>query len=216
MESINYLEKLIIYVVVVLYLIMSAQGIRAFFWYWFDSLALVTSVDKTRYSRLKMAHPRIRQKWRELMVRQAQELKADHIGFWMLHLKKGEMYVSMLGEYSDNKKIQSLRSYGQRYKVSNIPDLMAAANAGAPFVYSPAAYADQAGDRKMDAVSFDFFTSSLIIPYKKRGKLYFILAASWIGRDISEAHASGSLAPQLREVGRINDNIHTLLKHLDS
>jgi hypothetical protein len=214
MENENYFgfwEKAIVYLIALVYLIVSAQGARAFLYYWFDSLMLVASIDKTRYSRLKMARPNIKKSWRDLMVRQAQETKADHIGFWLVHTNKNKLYISMAGEYSDSQKLAGMRLHGQKYELKEIQELFAAANTLDSFVYA----ANPASSRRMDAVTSEFFKSSLVLPFKEGNKLYFITVASWVCKDVANDYESGKMAPAIEETKALNRRIHNLIKNIN-
>lgn len=206
----KWLQVLVV-VSTVLTVIITSNNLKTMLYYWADSLTLMMTSHTLRYSKFKMARASVRRLWRDLMVRQCQEMKADHIGFWMMYSRNRKLYVSMVGEYRDSKKLAALRQFGQELPIQEIPYLVEAMNTMESFVYHPG----KGGNTKMDLLTAEFFRSSLCIPFKYNKKVYFTAVASWVCKDIEPEWASGSLDAQIQEVQKLNLSIHNLLKHVN-
>jgi hypothetical protein len=203
------LKYALAFITTLILMLYTTDGMRAFLYRWFDTLTMLSSLKKFHYSRIKMAFPKIKSNIRDLMIKQCQELKTDHVGFWVIHGQGAKRYASMAYEYSDNLKLQKMRMYGQQYPVKDVEGLLSAASAYPVFSYKP----DRFSTSRMDSMTADFFESCVLLPFKIEGDIMFVMVFSWICKDVVSDFESGVYEKALIECEYINKKIHGLLRH---
>jgi hypothetical protein len=156
-----------------------------------------------------MALPKIKSSIRDLMIKQCQELKTDHVGFWVIHGKGEKQYASMAYEYSDNLKLTKMRMYGQKYPLTDLEGLLDAAMVYPMFSYKP----DKFSTSRMSSMTADFFESCVLLPFKASEDLMFVMVFSWICKDVTKDFDEGYYKEALNECSYINKKIHGLLRH---